>query len=156
MTVSPPSARSSYPPPGAEGLASKIFVTPLVYSIAQRYFKSQLEMVGTKPKYFPRTPQARRKDPVITAPLNVENDQSDDGSVKYYPSIIFEEQHHYKVCRHSLVSFSHSLPSNQVGDYVATVIGNHKELEARSHPIPPSSNHLANNSLYNSLLQVIH
>jgi hypothetical protein len=94
----PPSARSPRSPPGAEGPVSKIFVTPLVYSITQRYFKSQLESVRAKPKHFPQTPQVRRKDPVITVPLKLGKDESDDGSIKYYPSIVFEEKHHYKVC----------------------------------------------------------
>jgi hypothetical protein len=68
-----------------------------VHSIAHRYFRSQLEMVGEKPKIYPQTPQVRRKDPVITTPLNLGKDESADGSLKYYPSIVFEEQHHYKV-----------------------------------------------------------
>ena len=96
-TNPPRSARSTYPPPGVERHATNIFVTPLVHSIAHRYFKSQLEMVGPKPKYYPQTPQVRRKDPVITTPLNLGKDESDDGSIKYYPSIVFEEEHHYKV-----------------------------------------------------------
>ena len=93
-----------YPPPGVERSATNIFVTPLVHSIAHRYFKSQLAMVGVKPKYHPHTPQPRRKDPVITTPLNLGKDESADGSIKYYPSIVFEEQHHYKVRKSVCVS----------------------------------------------------
>ncbi|KIM26988.1 hypothetical protein M408DRAFT_25007 [Serendipita vermifera MAFF 305830] len=127
----PPFARSPHAPPGVEISAPRIVVSRLVQFIAQRYFKTQLEVAGPSPKHLSWEKQAEHNQTFDIRQLDLGRDELRDGSIKYYESITFEGKYHYKV-----------------GDYVATVTGKYKELEERARPPPLSTNQLANTSWF--------
>lgn len=141
----PASARSPHAPPGAEGPAPKLVVSRLVHSVAQRYFKTQLEVVGSPPKCFSWDKQAERIEASDTRLLNLGKDEYHDGSIRYYENITFEKKY-YQVATTRIRPRIRNFSVYQIGDFVATVVGKYKELETRQRPPSTSTNRLANES----------